>query len=405
MKDITNYSIIIPGSKNSVYVDTIDGKVLLLNNDYLSEKKDTLSKIDKFEIKRIFYSKIKSKEVIKLWLFTTLNCDLNCIYCIQNGSKIDKNEAMSKKLIDQTVKFLDYYADETTERVEIVYFGGEPLMNFDVIQYAMIHYNNTTRRPIVHRLITNGYSLNLNKIKKLSKLGICDVQITIDGNKDIHNCRRITKSKKGTFDRIKSNLITLLNETEQTQIIIKTTVDKSNKDSIKEFIEQEAEILRHDRIHLDISMVEDINHEPKSDLYMSRKEFSDFYEGIVYYVYKMGIKAVPPYSGGCNLNYRSSIFLAPSGTVYRCPSMVDNSKFAAGNIYNLEFQDDKYNGGSYISQECMTCKFLFLCDGGCKYNSIVYSEGNKNYEKNCYYNEINRDLYNYYAAKYSKYLV
>ena len=39
MKDITNYSIIIPGSKNSVYVDTIDGKVLLLNNDYLSEKK------------------------------------------------------------------------------------------------------------------------------------------------------------------------------------------------------------------------------------------------------------------------------------------------------------------------------------------------------------------------------
>ena len=105
MKEITNYSIIIPGSKNSVYVDTIDGKVLLLNNDYLSEKKDTLSKIDKFEIKRIFDSKIKSKEVIKLWLFTTLNCDLNCIYCIQNGSKIDKNETMSKKLIDQTVKF------------------------------------------------------------------------------------------------------------------------------------------------------------------------------------------------------------------------------------------------------------------------------------------------------------
>ena len=54
MKDITNYSIIIPGSKNSVYVDTIDGKVLLLNNDYLSEKKDTLSKIDKFEIKKDF---------------------------------------------------------------------------------------------------------------------------------------------------------------------------------------------------------------------------------------------------------------------------------------------------------------------------------------------------------------
>ncbi len=138
---------------------------------------------------------------VQLMLIPTYGCNLACTYCYQHG--IDAEYAViSKETVDA---FFDYAKKNFSDKPKkpfITLFGGEPLVN-SPRQRAIIAY-------IVDRCADEGYELaavtNGNDFTEfvdiLKKAKIKEIQFTLDGSRDVHDARRATANKKGTFDNV-----------------------------------------------------------------------------------------------------------------------------------------------------------------------------------------------------------
>lgn len=143
-------------------------------------------------------------------LIMTENCNLNCSYCFEKD-KSDK--MMNKDIAKKSIDFLISNAiSENKKNIDLMFFGGEPLLNIDVIDFIYEYAIVETKKNnigISGNIITNGTIFN-DKVKKtLTKfLNNTDfsIQISIDGIKDVHDKNRVDFSGKGSFDKIKKNL-------------------------------------------------------------------------------------------------------------------------------------------------------------------------------------------------------
>ncbi|RAJ08327.1 radical SAM protein with 4Fe4S-binding SPASM domain [Chitinophaga skermanii] len=145
----------------------------------------------------------------------TNTCNMNCPYCYQ-GDKTpgeedtkylgpENMEAM-KKMITQIV-----YQPHATpiKNIRIEWFGGEPLIRkktiaeFSEFVIALSKENGIDYQASI---ITNGTLLDVATFDMLEKYHIRDLQITIDGSKEMHNSMRYYINGKGTYDRILDHL-------------------------------------------------------------------------------------------------------------------------------------------------------------------------------------------------------
>lgn len=147
-----------------------------------------------------FNEEIKTGET-QLMLIPTYGCNLACTYCYQHG--IDAEYAIiTKETVDA---FFDYASENFSDLPKkpfVTLFGGEPLVN-SPRQREIINY-------IVDRCATEGYALsavtNGNDftayVDILKKVKIKEIQFTLDGSREVHNARRATANKMGTFDNV-----------------------------------------------------------------------------------------------------------------------------------------------------------------------------------------------------------
>lgn len=147
-----------------------------------------------------FQTEIDNTQV-QLMLIPTYGCNLACVYCYQHGVDAE-HKVMTKEAVDA---FFDYARKNFSDRSKkpfITLFGGEPLINSPV-QRGIIHY-------IVDKCATEGYELAavtngfdfVDYVEILKKVPIKEIQFTLDGSRDVHDCRRATANGKGTFDRV-----------------------------------------------------------------------------------------------------------------------------------------------------------------------------------------------------------
>ena len=137
----------------------------------------------------------------QLMLIPTYGCNLACTYCYQHGIDAEY-DIITKETVDA---FFDYANKNFSAKLKkpfITLFGGEPLVNSPK-QRAIVEY-------IVSRCADEGYELaavtNGNDFTEfvdiLKKATIKEMQFTLDGSRDVHNARRGTRNKKGTFDNV-----------------------------------------------------------------------------------------------------------------------------------------------------------------------------------------------------------
>jgi uncharacterized protein len=123
--------------------------------------------------------------------------------------------------------------------LKVIWFGGEPLLAFDIVKEIMnfIKSNIKNGRPRVEGfMVTNGYLLNLNRAKILSELYVKEFQITLDGDEDIHDQRRINLGKMGTFTIIWNNIKSLINSNIPLKIYLRIHLSQDNIDSVKSLL-------------------------------------------------------------------------------------------------------------------------------------------------------------------------
>lgn len=186
-----------------------------------------LDSLEFTEIKKEVVSNAKT-----LILEITEECNLRCTYCVFDKKHIferdHSSKVMSLELAFDEVK--DFYTRTNQEEGYIVFYGGEPLLAFELIKKIVVYANKISNYCLKFSLTTNGLALSENKFNFLIENDFL-LTVSLDGDKETHDKQRVTMTGKGTFDAITTNLKKLKNYNAQffkNNVLINCVISDAN---------------------------------------------------------------------------------------------------------------------------------------------------------------------------------
>lgn len=328
----------------------------------------------------------------------TNDCNMkpNCVYCFEkNKSKENMTKEMMKTILDKC--YANYKANNPSETLNISLFGGEPFVNWDVIEYA-VKYSKEKDYNISFGITTNLLELTDHMLDVIEEYEIF-LLVSIDGTKETHNRNRsnsfdvVENNIKRLMDRglkylIEARMTVMPNEVDLLLDGIKTIFDMGI-DNIAPVIVTDTEWKYQDFEKLNINLekvwdwVISVYNDENNKRNLSVKLVEDFIEKIV----------------KCNLSFDFMIETCHAGTNTSCSigvngeimpchqrhTMKDKSAMTYGNIleddiHEIKFNDKTIKGGF----ECNECPAKTLCKGGClSENYTINGNSNKMNETQC----------------------
>jgi uncharacterized protein len=322
-----------------------------------------------------------------LTVLPTLNCNLACPYCYEGVNL--RNEKMTVEVIGKLKEYIkkEYY--EKIQSLKVQWYGGEPLLAFDVIQ-DISSYLTELQIPYTASMVTNATLLTKDKIELLDELKIREIQVTLDGMKQIHDKKRVYKNGRGTFDLIINNLSILHRYIKQKieqdfTVNIRVNIDKFNKDEyhvVHDFIHKEfPEFIVYPGILMQYTTCSS-----SIPCFVDQSEVASFY---IEQYEKYGVTELQfyPFLKGmrnCMAESPYTDMVGPKGEMYLCLKDVGDRNEEIGSIFNgktnIHMIANYCNGGlTFDDKTCSDCFVIGLCGGGCanlKYRNNKYKERN-----------------------------
>lgn len=248
-------------TENNKYLYYPDSKAIFNSNmnqareSYL--KNYALVKDDKFfEPKEVTQNEIKEQiyavGLTELILDVTTQCNLRCKYCIFGGnyefSRTHSNNYMTvetaKKAIDWYYHYLFEASSYNPYRTPVVaFYGGEPLLNFDLIKFCVNYINDKYKNLDTYFTITtNGTLLSDEVIDFLVEENIHPI-VSLDGPKSEHDRNRVFPSGSGTFDTVYKNISKLYKKQKEPVITILVYDIRTDLQKVADFIDNEDKIV------------------------------------------------------------------------------------------------------------------------------------------------------------------
>lgn len=326
-----------------------------------------------------------------LCLHVAHDCNLRCEYCF--ASKGDYKSGRSLMSEEVALRAVDYLIDNSGDRynIEIDFFGGEPLLNFDVVK-KVVEYGRsiekTKNKKFYFTITTNGILLNDQIINYINEY-MDNVVISIDGRKQIHDSIRYDINKNGTYDRIVPSAQKLVNGRTNKSYFARGTFTKRNKDFSKDVkhladlgfkeISVEPVVGIGQDIFFDEDDIPGILNEYEK-LAVEYLKWLD--EGLDFRFYHFNIDL---YNGPCLFKRIMAcgagveyFAVSPTGELYPCHQFVGEKDFIVGDIYNginnAKIGDKFKNTNILTKQKCKDCWAKLFCSGGCHANAF-YSNG------------------------------
>ena len=338
----------------------------------------------------------KRKTVVKaLCLHIAHDCNLACRYCFaEEGEYHGRRELMSFEVGKKALDFLIANSG-SRKNLEVDFFGGEPLMNFEVVKQLVKYgreqekiYNKNFR----FTLTTNGVLLN-DDIMEFANKEMANVVCSIDGRKEVNDKMRPFRNGKGSYDLILPKFKKLANSRNQTNYYVRGTYTHFNKD------------FANDVIHLANEGFEQISVEPvvapanepyaikEEDVEELKNQYDILAKEIIerrkngkyvnFFHFMIDLEGGPCVAkrlSGCSSG-TEYLAVTPWGDLYPCHQFVGNEKFLMGNvddgIVNTEIRDEFKCCNVYAKEKCKKCFAKFYCSGGCAANSYNF-HGNIN---------------------------
>lgn len=346
---------------------------------------------------------ISRETVVKaLCLHVAHDCNLACRYCFaEEGEYHGKRELMS---FETGKKAIDFLVENSGARhnLEIDFFGGEPLMNFEVVK-QLVEYGRSIEesknKKFRFTITTNGILLDEEKLEYINK-EMGNLVLSIDGRKEVHDRMRPSRGGKGSYDIIVPKFQNAAESRNQDNYYVRGTYTRYNTDF--------AEDVMHlaDLGFEQISM-EPVVADPKED-YALREEDIPFllsqYDVLADYLIKRkeegkGVNFfhfMIDLSGGPCVYKRISgcgsgteyLAVAPSGELYPCHQFVGQTDFIMGNVdegvTNTDLRNKFKKCNVYSKEDCKNCFSKFYCSGGCAANAYNYDgDINGSYKIGC----------------------
>ncbi len=318
---------------------------------------------------------IEGKRSLGLTIAPTMACNFACIYCFE-GDK--DNHTMSDETAERLVSFVK---DSKVEFLNVVWFGGEPLMQFKRMceltgQFkALLPEKNAFRAD----LVTNAYFLTKDKADKLDELHIKGIQITIDGVEEDHNKKRSLKNGGGTFGRIIENLDYVLKVWDG-KLSLRCNVYPDEIHKVKElnlYLNERFSGLKNIPQAYP-GFIHDFN-----EKYPAKNSCSSICStdaGAM--LLSLSAKDMQRHMDflypdckitGCVATGKNGYVVGPLGDIYKCWDDLGEKDRVVGSLYDEKKNWDNHKlaieyilgSDSFDDPECGNCFFAHICDGGC----------------------------------------
>ena len=329
------------------------------------------------------------------------DCNLACKYCFAEGGEYHSHDR-SLMSFETGKKALDFLVDHSGNRknLEVDFFGGEPLMNFDVVK-QLVEYGRSIEKEknknFRFTLTTNAMLLN-DEITEFLNKEMSNVVLSIDGRKEVNDRMRVTRNGKGSYDVIVPKIQEFVKKRGDKDHYIRGTFTRHNLDftnDIQEFLDLGFENLSIEPVVTTADYgirYEDLpqimgEYEKLARLYIERRKAGKPFTFFHFMIdLDQGPCVIKRLSGcGSGTEY---VAVTPKGEIYPCHQFVGQEEFIIGNvdegITNTEIPATFRKASVYTKDHCDKCFAKFYCSGGCPANSWNFSKDiNKVYDIGC----------------------
>ena len=345
----------------------------------------------------------KRDSVVKaLCLHVAHTCNLNCEYCFAGQGKYHGKDAiMSFEVGKQALDFLVKNSG-TRKNLEVDFFGGEPLVNFDVVKQLVKYARSIEKETGKHfrfTLTTNGMLLDDDVIDFLNK-EMNNVVLSLDGRKEINDAKRKKINGEGSYDIIVPKFQNFVGKRGNKEYYMRGTFTRNNLDFTKDIFHMA------DLGFKELSM-EPVVSSPDTDYALKEEDLETIFEQyeilakemikrrkqgnpFTFYHYMIDLSGGPciyKRITGCGSG-TEYLAVTPTGDFYPCHQFVGDKKFLMGNVRdgvtNTELRDEFKLCNAYSRKECKDCWAKLYCSGGCSANAY-HATGSINnvYEYGC----------------------
>lgn len=339
----------------------------------------------------VFNFKERKTVVKALCLHIAHDCNLACKYCFaEEGEYKGRRALMSYEVGKKALDFL--IANSGTRRnLEVDFFGGEPLMNFEVVKQLVAYGREQEKihdKNFRFTLTTNGVLLD-DDIMEFANKEMANVVLSIDGRKEIHDKMRPARNGKGSYDIIVPKFQKLAESRGQKNYYVRGTFTHFNKDFAADVIHMAD--LGFEQISVEpvvASPEEDYaireadveticqEYDKLADEMIRRREQGRCFNFFHFMIDLTGGPCVAKRLSGCGSG-TEYLAVTPWGDFYPCHQFVGNEDFLLGNvdegITNTEVQDKFKFCNVYAKEKCKDCFARFYCSGGCAANAFNFS--------------------------------
>lgn len=332
--------------------------------------------------------KQRSGNVIKaLCLHVAHTCNLNCAYCFASQGKYHGDRAlMSFEVGKQALDFLIENSG-TRKNLEVDFFGGEPLMNWDVVK-QLVEYARSVEKEkgknFRFTLTTNGMLID-DEVIEFSNREMSNVVLSLDGRKEINDLTRVDYAGNGSYDRIVPKFQKFVEARGGKNYYMRGTFTHANPDFTKDIfhmadlgfteLSMEPVVCKSDDpaalTKEDVEVVKEQYEVLAKD--MLRRERDG--KPITFYHYMIDLTGGPciyKRISGCGSG-TEYMAVTPWGDLYPCHQFVGEEKFKLGDVWhgvtNDALRDDFRSCNVYARKECSDCWAKLYCSGGCAANA------------------------------------
>lgn len=341
----------------------------------------------------LLWAQLKKNNGVKaLCLNIAHDCNLACKYCF--ASKGDYNTHRGLMSEEVACKALDFLAAHSGSRknIEVDFFGGEPLLNFDVVKKAVAHgreIEKEGKKKFHFTITTNGTLLNDEIIDYINE-NMENVVISLDGRKEVNDAMRYYRGGQGSYDRIVPLAKKLVEARNGKQYYIRGTFTAKNIDFAEDVfyiadlgfreVSVEPVVGTGEPFHLREEHIPAIleEYDRLAKMYL---DYTAEGNQLKFYHFNINLYNGPcvhrrVLACGAGFEY---LAVSPEGYLYPCHQFVGQEEFIIGTveegIQNEEIAARFKNCNIMTKDECKNCWAKYFCSGGCHANAYF---SNKN---------------------------
>jgi uncharacterized protein len=415
------YNIVLDVSSGTVHVlDDLSYKLSSFADENMTEKppKEALDELNDYDSSQIndawaelyelykdgtFCSKDNFKKyavpnakapIKSMCLNVAHDCNLRCKYCFASTGDFGGGRALMPFEVGKAA--LDFIIRNSASRhnLEVDFFGGEPLMNFDVVKRLVEYGRKIEKEHNKHfrfTITTNGILLDDEKIDFINR-EMSNVVLSIDGRREVNDMMRPHVDGSGTYDEIVKNFKKLVSRRGDKEYYVRGTYTHKNLDFSNDVLHLAD--LGFDQISIEPVVCADdspyaIQEEDLLQIYSEYEKLAKAYierrkEGrkFNFFHFMIDLNEGPCIykllrGCGCGNEY---IAVTPNGDIYPCHQFVGQDGFVMGNVLNesgiftSDMKADFSKANIFSKDGCDTCWARYFCSGGCNANNQLYNK-------------------------------